>query len=79
MKNKIRGYGSSIYEQNAEFRIHWLCPSKSDKGAPTQKKCVLVMKLNYIHIYQPLRSAKIWHKVIFKRSFAGLNSEFSFS
>ena len=34
----------------------------------------------YIHIYQPLRSGRIWHKVnFFKRSFTGLNSEFSFS
>ena len=31
------------------------------------------------HIYQPLRSGRIWHKVIFKRSLTGLNSEFSFS
>ena len=32
-----------------------------------------------IHIYQPLRSGQIWHKVNFKRSLTGLNSEFSFS
>ena len=32
-----------------------------------------------IHIYQPLRSSRIWHKVNFKRSLTGLNSEFSFS
>ena len=32
-----------------------------------------------IYIYQPLRSGWIWHKVNFKRSLAGLNSEFSFS
>ena len=33
-----------------------------------------------IHIYQPLRSDRIWHKVnFFKRSLTGLNSEFSFS
>ena len=31
------------------------------------------------HIYQPLRSGKIWHKVNFKQSLTGLNSEFSFS
>ena len=31
------------------------------------------------HIYQPLRSGMIWHKVIFKRSLTGLKSEFSFS
>ena len=32
------------------------------------------------HIYQPLRSARIWHKVnFFKRSLTGLDSEFSFS
>ena len=32
------------------------------------------------HIYQPLRSGRIWHKVkFFKRSLTGLNSEFSFS
>ena len=30
-------------------------------------------------IYQPVRSGRIWHKVIFKRSLTGLNSEFSFS
>ena len=30
------------------------------------------------HIYQPLHSGRIWHKVIFKRSLTGLNSEFSF-
>ena len=28
---------------------------------------------------QPLRSGRIWHKVNFKRSLTGLNSEFSFS
>ena len=33
----------------------------------------------YYPIYQPLRSGRIWHKVIFKRSLTGLNSEFSFS
>ena len=27
---------------------------------------------------QPLRLGRIWHKVIFKRSLTGLNSEFSF-
>ena len=33
-----------------------------------------------IHIYQPLRSGRIWHKVnFFKRSLTGLNSELSFS
>ena len=32
------------------------------------------------HINQPiLRSGRIWHKVIFKRSLTGFNSEFSFS
>ena len=31
------------------------------------------------HFYQPLRLDRIWHKSIFKRSLAGLNSEFSFS
>ena len=31
------------------------------------------------HIYQPFRSGRIWHKVNFKRSLTGLNSEFSFS
>ena len=36
--------------------------------------------LIYIHIYQPLRSGRIWHKVnFFKRSLKGLKSEFSFS
>ena len=30
-------------------------------------------------IYQALRSGRIWHKVNFKRSLTGLNSEFSFS
>ena len=33
----------------------------------------------YNHIYQPLRSGRMWHKVNFKRSLTGLNSEFSFS
>ena len=28
---------------------------------------------------QPLRSGRIWHKSIFRRSLTGLNSEFSFS
>ena len=32
------------------------------------------------HIYQPLRSGRIWHQVnFFKRSLTGLNTEFSFS
>ena len=32
------------------------------------------------HIYQPLRSSRIWYKIIFfKWSLAGLNSEYSFS
>ena len=30
-------------------------------------------------IYQPLRSGRIWHKVNFKRSLTGFNSEFSLS
>ena len=30
------------------------------------------------HIYQPLRSGRIGHKVNFKQSLTGLNSEFSF-
>ena len=34
---------------------------------------------NNNHIYQPLRSGRIWHKVNFKWSLTGLNSEFSFS
>ena len=29
-----------------------------------------------MHIYQPLLSGWIWHKVIFKRSLTGFNSEF---
>ena len=33
----------------------------------------------YYHIYQPLCSGRIWHKVNFKQSLTGLNSEFSFS
>ena len=34
----------------------------------------------HYHIYHPLRSGRIWHKVnFFKRSLTGLNSEFSFS
>ena len=33
----------------------------------------------YIYIYQPHRSGRILHKVNFKRSLTGLNSEFSFS
>ena len=34
----------------------------------------------YLTIFtQPLRSDRIWHKSIFKRSLTGLNSEFSFS
>ena len=33
----------------------------------------------YIYIYQSLRSGRILHKVNFKRSLTGLNSEFSFS
>ena len=33
----------------------------------------------YIHIYQPLRSDRIWHKVNFKRSLTSLKSEFSSS
>ena len=35
--------------------------------------------LLYYHIYQPLRSGRIWQRSIFKRSLTGLNSEFSFS
>ena len=32
------------------------------------------------HIYEPLHSGRIWHKVnFFKQSLTGLNSEFSFS
>ena len=42
---------------------------------PSSKYPIFVI----IHIYQPLRSGRIWHKVIFKRSLTGLNSEFSFS
>ena len=36
--------------------------------------------LHFILFTQPLRSGRIWHKVIFfKQSLTGLNSEFSFS
>ena len=39
-----------------------------------------IQRLYIYHIYQPLRSGRIWHKVNgFKRSLTGLNSEFSFS
>ena len=38
------------------------------------------LKHTVIHIYQTLRSGRIWHNVnFFKRSLTGLNSEFSFS
>ena len=33
-------------------------------------------KTSVNHIYQPLHSDRIWHKVNFKRSLTGLNSEF---
>ena len=33
----------------------------------------------YVSIYQPLRTEKVWHKVIFNRSLTGLHSEFFFS
>ena len=39
----------------------------------------LIRLVRIYHIYQPLRLGKIWHKVNFKRSLTGLNSEFSFS
>ena len=44
--------------------------------------CILgpTNRISFYHIYQPLHSGRIWHKVnFFKRSLTGLNSEFSFS
>ena len=44
----------------------------------TQEDLYAIKQTN--HIYQPLHSGRIWHKVnLFKRSLTGLNSEFSFS
>ena len=37
------------------------------------------IQFSIIIFTQPLRSGRIWHKVIFKRSLTGLDSEFSFS
>ena len=39
----------------------------------------IINRISNYHIYQPLRSGRIWHKVIFKQNLTGLNSEFSFS
>ena len=39
----------------------------------------LSLSHSFILFTQPLRSGRIWHKVNFKRSLTGLNSEFSFS
>ena len=35
--------------------------------------------IDWSYLPKPLRSGGMWHKVIFKRSLTGLNSEFSFS
>ena len=35
-------------------------------------------EIDIVHNYQSLRSGRIWHKVNFKRSLTGFNSEFSF-
>ena len=50
---------------------------KNEFSGGDKKKEIEVITLN--HIYQPLRSGRIWHKVNLKRSLTGLNSEFSFS
>ena len=54
--------------------------SKSSKLHPERRieLNIFVLTTQY-HIYPPLRSGRIWHKVNFKRSLTGLNLEFSFS
>ena len=69
-----------------------LYQKKSYKGALTKRQLPRIRLGFFWHpswpdftqghfnpIYQPLRSSRIWHKVNFKRSLTGLNSEFSFS
>ena len=40
--------------------------------------CVYIC-IFFMHIYLPLNTSRMWHKVKFKQSITGLNSEFSFS
>ena len=79
--------GQSGPESNDNERIPHI-PKSSIMGAspsdylesyPGQTSSVDITFLQIYHIYQPLRSGSIWHKVSFKRSLTGLNSEFSFS
>ena len=56
---------------------HYIRKLKNEFSGGDKKKEIEVITLN--HIYQPLRSGRIWHKVNFKWSLTGLNSEFSFS
>ena len=44
-----------------------------------EKKKTVEHESDVYHIYQPLRSGRIWHTASFKQSLTGLNSEFSFS
>ena len=53
------------------------CTPKYKSECPKQYNIAIIE--TPIHIYQLLRSGRIWHKVIFKQSLIGLNSEFSFS
>ena len=48
-----------------------------DYNVMSQKIIYIVVSI--YHIYQPLHSGRIWHKVICKQSLTGLNSDFSFS
>ena len=54
-------------------------PSKKDTVSLSQVQLTGPSIDEYYPIYQPLRSARLWHKVNFNRSLTGFNSEFSFS
>ena len=54
-------------------------PLTTHRDPPHTHPYIYIYIYMNIHIYQPLRTDRIWHKVIFKRSLTGLNSEFSFS
>ena len=69
---------------HTQWWIHQQCISNEDcnhSKFPVWRTCFNFIYSNggVMIFTQPLHSGRIWHKVIFKRSLTGLNSEFSLS
>ena len=59
----------------------YLANHYTTRGAKWQSVSCLCDRITYmgVYIYQPLHTVRMWHKVNFKLSLTGLNSELSFS